>query len=636
MRADVTRWMMVWVLCASLVCTTAAQDRFTQLSDQLESAMVDHPGLDESVELSVNGVTIQEFVRALGANHKLNLSVDPKAQGSVVNDFTDARVSDVLLYLCKNYDLDIEFIGTIIALKPYSPPPMVKVPEPPRPMGVSYAADSALLDLDLRHDRLDSVAIAITNASGHNLVLAPGLEEKRVSVFLRRSPFDRAMDNLAFANGLTVTKARDGAYWVDAAQSDAKSDGKERSGGHARTGDGGGQIDLVVDDAGLLTLSTKDMPLDDLLEQVSRAMGVEFFLKDRPNNKVTTQLNRVSYVGFLQHVLAGTEHTHQEVGGVYMIGKRDQEGLRSSELVRLENRTVTDVMAAIPEGLKKDVVIQEFKELNGLVLSGSKPSITEIKAFLRQIDQTVPLINIEVLIVDVKRSRSVTTGISAGVGGENKPASSGGTILPDANYNLTSGTINALLNSFNGFGIFNLGNVKPDFYMSLQALETDGALKIRSTPQLSTLNGHEANLSIGETAYYLEIHSDIIGTQNPTIATSQLFKPIKADLSVKIMPIVSRDDMVTLEIEVTQSDFTERISNTAPPGSVERTFKSIVRVKNREMIALGGLEEKETNRSGRGLPLISRIPVLKWIFGSRTASSRKSKLTLFIRPTVMY
>ena len=161
-------------------------------------------------------------------------------------------------------------------------------------------------------------------------------------------------------------------------------------------------------------------------------------------------------------------------------------------------------------------------------------------------------------------------------------------------------------------------------------------MKLRSTPQLSTLNGHEATLSIGQSEYYLEIRNDLIGTQNPTVSTSQIYKPITADLAVKIMPIVSSDDMVTLEIEVSQSDFTERISNTAPPGSVERKFKSIVRVKNREMIVLGGLEEKETNRSGRGLPLIARIPVLKWIFGNRTSSNAKSKLTIFIRPTVLY
>jgi type IV pilus assembly protein PilQ len=134
----------------------------------------------------------------------------------------------------------------------------------------------------------------------------------------------------------------------------------------------------------------------------------------------------------------------------------------------------------------------------------------------------------------------------------------------------------------------------------------------------------------------LEIRNDLIGTQNPTLTSSQIYKPIKADLSLKILPIVSSEDMVTLEIEVNQSNFTTRISELAPPGSVERKFSSIVRAANKDMIILGGLEEKENSRSGSGLPFLSRIPVLKWFFGSRTSKMRRSKLTIFIRPTIVY
>jgi type IV pilus assembly protein PilQ len=290
--------------------------------------------------------------------------------------------------------------------------------------------------------------------------------------------------------------------------------------------------------------------------------------------------------------------------------------------------------AVIPEGIRKNVTISEFVELNGFVISGDDQRITEIKDFLRSIDQTVPVVMIEVMIVDVNRSRTLTTGLKAGLG--NGPTESGGTISPGINYNLNANSINSLLNSFNGAGVFNLGNVAPSFYVSIQALETDGVLKLRSTPQLSTLNGHEATLSIGETEYYLEVRNDLIGTQNPTVTTSQIYKPINADLSLKILPIVSSEDMVTLDIEVSQSTFTDRISETAPPGSVQRKFSSSIRMKDREMIVLGGLEEKETSQSGSGLPFLSRIPVLKWIFGSRTKKNSQSKLTIFIRPTIIY
>jgi type IV pilus assembly protein PilQ len=145
---------------------------------------------------------------------------------------------------------------------------------------------------------------------------------------------------------------------------------------------------------------------------------------------------------------------------------------------------VKDVLAAIPEGIKKNVTLAEFVELNGIVLSGDALRIEEIKTFLRSVDQVVPVVMIEVLIVDVNRSRTLTTGIKAGMGGG--PANSGGTISPGIEYNMNSTTLNSLINSFNGFGVFNLGNVAAGFYVSLQALETDGVLKLRSTPQLST------------------------------------------------------------------------------------------------------------------------------------------------------
>ena len=99
---------------------------------------------------------------------------------------------------------------------------------------------------------------------------------------------------------------------------------------------------------------------------------------------------------------------------------------------------------------------------------------------------------------------------------------------------------------------------------------------------------------------------------------------------------MSGNDQITLEIEVEQSDFTERISENAPPGKVTRSFTSMLRVKDGEIILLGGLEEKSTNNSGSGLPLLARIPVIKWLFGNRTNSKGGSQLNIFIKPTVLY
>jgi type IV pilus assembly protein PilQ len=90
-----------------------------------------------------------------------------------------------------------------------------------------------------------------------------------------------------------------------------------------------------------------------------------------------------------------------------------------------------------------------------------------------------------------------------------------------------------------------------------------------------------------------------------------------------------------MDIKVNQSDFTERINETAPPGQVTRAFQSTVRIKNQEMVLLGGLEEKRVNASGKGVPLLSRIPVLKWLFSSRNDQRTKGKLNIFIKPTII-
>ena len=65
-------------------------------------------------------------------------------------------------------------------------------------------------------------------------------------------------------------------------------------------------------------------------------------------------------------------------------------------------------------------------------------------------------------------------------------------------------------------------------------------------------------------------------------------------------------------------------------------FESLIRVKDQEMILLGGLEEKNVRDTRSGLPLLSRIPLLRWIFSSRQKTNSNSKLNIFIKPTIIY
>jgi type II secretory pathway component HofQ len=113
------------------------------------------------------------------------------------------------------------------------------------------------------------------------------------------------------------------------------------------------------------------------------------------------------------------------------------------------------------------------------------------------------------------------------------------------------------------------------------------------------------------------------------------WKSVKAELGVKITPNISADNNVTLAIEVNQSNFTARIEPDAPPGQVSRTFNSLIRVKDGDMILLGGLEEIKKQDTGSGVPFLARVPVLKWFFSRRLKDNSDKKLNIFIKPTII-
>ena len=192
-------------------------------------------------------------------------------------------------------------------------------------------------------------------------------------------------------------------------------------------------------------------------------------------------------------------------------------------------------------------------------------------------------------------------------------------------------------NAFNGLGLVNLGPVGPNFYADLKLLEEDGVVTLRSTPKLSTLNGHKAVLKSGEVKYYKESQVNIIGTQNPLQSESYLWKNVEASFVLDMTPIVSADSTITIRIDLNQDEFTERDNGdlTAPPGMTKRGFNSIVKVKDGEMILLGGIEKNLTEDSSKGLPWIARVPVLRLLCGNVTRTKQTQKLNVFIRPTIV-
>jgi type IV pilus assembly protein PilQ len=302
----------------------------------------------------------------------------------------------------------------------------------------------------------------------------------------------------------------------------------------------------------------------------------------------------------------------------------------------MQFRTVDNVTEVIPEKLRKDMEIRVFPDLNSLVLSGPEGGVSELEAYLSEIDRSVPMISIDVIIVDASDRRHRSTGIKFGKGTE-PSGQSYGQILPSTDVHLGAAQINRLISAFNGTGLVNLGKVGENFYAGLRLLEEDGTITLRSTPKLSTLNGHKATLTSGEVKYYKESQVNIIGTQNPMQSSSYMWKNVEATFTLELLPYVSADSTITIHVNLSQDEFTERNSGDldAPPGKTKRGFSSIVKVHDGEMVLLGGIERNLQDDGSSGLPLLARIPVLRLFFGNVTKTRENQKLNVFIRPVVI-
>lgn len=698
--------------------TFSQENRIQQLKNNIDAISADAPGLSEKTNINIKEASLSSFLLAIAEVHKLNISVAPNLnQINIINNFTDVNVGDLLIFFCKEYNLSIDFSGNILSIKSYEKPiekETIKI------IDVSYDLSSNLLSLNLKEDKLYDVSKKIMDESGKNLVFAPGLENQLLTVYIKNMPFDAALNKLAFANNLSVTKSRDNFYVFDQPDGNYSAEiGTDpnliRQNKPQRSRKSNFFFTVVDIDKKILDVDFENTPISSIVYDIGHELDIDMFISSPLENagnatvkaknitfdallnklfatkseskSVSNNLSQSQYNNDTPLTSAGETYTYMKNGSIYFFGTKNQLVVRNIKSIPLMHRSIEllndpskegrsagrvntnvnysntsdsktnsnypsqnnygnsgssnnnngseSILSIIPDEVKKDLDIKIDKELNSFLINGPAANIERFESFIKYIDKAVPVILIEVMLLEINKNATVETGINAGIG--DKPVTTSGTVFPSADITLGAQTINSIIDGFNGFGSLNVGKVVPTFYLSLKAMETNGNLKIRSSPRLSTLNGHKAFLSIGETTYYVITNQNYYGSQIPQTSEVKNYQPIDAELSVTIMPLVSGDGQITLDIKVIQSSFNgQKVDKNAPPGINSREFTSIIRVKDQDLIVLGGLEESVKNDSGTGVPILSRIPVIKWFFSSRKHEDSKKKLSVLIKPTVIY
>ncbi|MDC8005227.1 general secretion pathway protein GspD [Aureisphaera galaxeae] len=687
--------------------------RINSIQNQLELLKVEVPGLEESININITQTTLSNFLLAVSKIHSININVAPDLNSiTLVNNFSDVPVADILLFLVKTYDLDIDFTGNILSIKKYVAP--IETPQEKQIKAI-YTVSNGNLTLDLKNDPLDKVFRKIMDETGKNLLFTPEIETNPLSIYIKNVPLDVALQKMAESNNLILEKNEDGFYTFDSAFEPTQTTGangatatrpprrRTKSNFYYKVLDTINKrvevnlqntniadviytlgqdlkIDIFtatsLDNAGTATVEAKDIDFDLLLDKIFQSNG------SAPTAGGTANATNSN--------AASAKFTYKKEGNVYYFGTEDQLSLKQVELVTMMHRSVQllddpsgggqrragrnnfntggqnfvnatgfnnnnqntnrfnntntnrnassgdskSIEEIIPEDIKEGLDIKIDKELNSFVISGPGAKVERFKEFISFIDKPVPVILIEVMILEVNRSSLTETGISFGIG--DKPVNTSGEFFPSGNVTIGAKDVNKIIGNFDNFGSLNLGKVVPNFYLDIKAMESAGTLKVKSTPKLTTINGHKAYLSSGETTYYAVTSQSFFGSQIPQTSEIRNYVPIDAELALEILPFVSGDGQITLDIQVLQSAFNgERVAEDAPPGITSREFSSIVRMEDQDVVILGGIESIRKDDSGSGVPLLARIPVLKWFFSKRRREATKRNLNILIKPTVI-
>lgn len=726
--------IILFLFCFSIAFPQDVNQRITQIEYELEVLANTNESLNEQVktDIGVKDINLSNLLLAISNIHGININIAPELeQIKIVNNFTNVSVSDLLIFLCKEYSLTIDFTGNILSIRKFVPKEK-NVEE--KIISIDYTPGNNLISLDLKNDNLYKVFKQLIDKTGKNIVFSPDLEGKNLTIYLKDTPFDTAMKKLAYANDLYSKKTKDNFFLFEAMEPREKPKNSKtsdvarayrpsNSNFHYKILDPNSkllEIDFInipisdiiyeignelnvniyiatpLEEAGLASFRAKTITFDELLIKIFESKKIIAF-QPKEGKKTNNKSTKDS-----KHIKNPKNFTFKVEDDVYYFGTEDQLSVRSIEIVSLKYRSVqllgdpirsngsrtvgrnintssqygnfnnqidisrsntvsqstnynrnynnrsldrsmdydsetensTNLLELVPNELKGNLDFEVDYELNSFYVTGSDIEIKKFKNFINKIDKPVPVVLIEVMFIELNKSNTIDTGVSWGLG--DNEAKTSGSIFPETEMTLGAKTINKIIGGFNGFGSFNLGKVVPNFFAKIKALETNGVLNILSTPKLATLNGHKATFSNGQTSYYAVTQRNIYGSDNPQTSEITNYFPVDAELGLTIKPSVSGNGQVLLNINVIQSSFGNRIAEDSPPDINSRNFNSIIRMQDQDVAILGGLEEEIKNETGSGVPFLARIPVIKWLFSKRKREGSKSKLTVLIKPTVIY
>lgn len=566
------------------------------------------------VQLDFKNTDLRDVVRSIADKYRLNVFVENQVNQKISIHLVDISAYDALRFIASEYNLVLSRDGAVFYFKnPVTPEPL---------LNITY--ENEQLSVDLENEPLPKVLSELTHKTGFNVVTTPGVSGN-VSGFLKALPFERGLSTLMTVNGFRVQK-RDEIYYVE--RDGDVSAGK--NGKHHMNA----SIKVNVKDS-LISIDVTNSEINKVLQEIFSQVERDLVIYEEIKGKLTARFRAMTLNNALTYLLRGTPYSFKVENGAFLVGGQTMQGISQSKLIRLQHIKGEQLLEMLPENLLKEVSVKIIKEHNGFVVIGAQEQINEVQKYVREIDQPIAQVLIEALVIDFNRQKIGEFGIKASSGVvPDTNASVINSLFPSIDVGLSSSQIN---NTLSDIGLPRITILPDDFYLQVKALESEGKANVRSRPQIATLNGHTASISIGTTQYFiLETNTPIQSTTDVVLQQSQRFETIKAEMLLKVTPWVTASGEIIAEINPEFSTPRDVLDSNTPPTIDHRILESTVKLKDGETIILGGLIQEIETESISRFPFLGHLPLLGRLFQHRSYNKTKAELIIYLTPHVYY
>jgi MSHA biogenesis protein MshL len=430
--------------------------------------------------------------------------------------------------------------------------------------------------------------------------------------------------------------------------------------------------------SGLISLNLKDVTVFDALEAIRQMYGYDYKVDGtRIYIQPLTLQTRIYQVSYLTGQRNGKSSLRVASGSVAdtatgtdgTSSTTDANSNRDSSKVTMTSST--DFWGELSNALKlivgnekgRSVVISP---MSGVIVVRAMPDeLRNVAAYLKASQISVERqVILEAKIVEVQLNKTFQSGVNWGVfkNGLNSGLSAGQlsngsslsttgsvtngivTSTPGSNMSLTAAS--TLPTGAIAGSLFGLAFRTSNFAALLNFLETQGNVHVLSSPRIATLNNQKAVLKVGTDEFFVtevsggtQSTTTVAGT-SPTVKVQPFFSGIMLDVTptidenneiiLHVHPSVSTVSTVNKTVNLGTSNGVANIYNLPLASSSVSETDSIVRARDGQIVAIGGLMREAQVDDESGLPMLP-----KSIFGQTSKTTEKRELVILLKPTVV-